>query len=141
MIAVLAWARDPGTTHPLAGVLRVVAGLVFLGFGPGKFLRHEAEAAAFERYGIPFTDAAVYAVGTLEIAGGIALLLGLLVRPVALALAGNLIVAVATAGRIDGGAVNLGLAPVLVAALVALVVWGAGPLALDRRRHQASERA
>lgn len=131
--AAVAWARDPGTAHPLAGALRIAAGLVFLGFGPGKFLRHDAEAASFERYGIPFSDAATYAVGTLEIAGGLALLLGLLVRPVALALAGNLVVAMATAGRIDGGAVNLVLAPALVIALVTLALWGAGPLALDRR--------
>ena len=131
--ALLAWARDPGTIHPAAGVLRVVAGLVFLGFGPGKFRHHAAEASSFERYGIPFPDAATYAVGVLEIAGGAALLIGLLVRPVALVLAGNLVVAVATAGRIDGGAVNLGLAPVLIVVLVALALRGGGPHSLDRR--------
>ena len=99
IVALLAWARDPGTDHPAAGVLRLAAGLVFLGFGPGKFRHHEAEASAFERYGIPFPEAATYAVGALELAGGAALLMGLLVRPVALVLASNLFVAVATAGR------------------------------------------
>ena len=120
------WVRDPGTVHPAAAVARVAAGLVFLGFGPGKFLRHEAEASAFERYGVPFPDIATYAVGTLEIVGGIALIAGLLVRPVALALAANLLVAVATAGRIDGGAVHLGVAPALIACSSRSPWWGAG---------------
>jgi putative oxidoreductase len=131
--ALIAWACDPGTSHPFAGVLRVTAGAVFLAFGPGKFVRHAAEASSFERYGIPFADAATYAVGALEIVGGVALVLGLLVRPVALVLAANLVVAVATAGRIDGGAVNLGLAPVLIVLLVALALGGGGPRSLDRR--------
>ena len=42
--------------------------VVFLGFGPGKFIRHAAEVSSFMRYGIPFADAATYAVGALEIA-------------------------------------------------------------------------
>ena len=135
---LVAWARDPGTTHPAAAVLRVAAGIVFLAFGPGKFVRHAAEASAFARYGIPLPDVATYAVGALEIAGGLALVLGLLARPVALVLAGNLVVALATAGRIDGGAVNLVLAPVVLASLVALVLRGAGPLSLDRRLARGS---
>ncbi len=130
---LVAWARDPGTEHPAAGVARVAAGLVFLGFGPGKFLHHAAEASAFARYGVPFPDVATLAVGALEIVGGIALVAGLLVRPVALALAANLLVAVATAGRIDGGPVHLGLAPALIAVLVTLALVGSGPRSLDRR--------
>ena len=66
---------------------------------------------------MPFPDLTTYAVGALEIAGGAALVLGLLVRPVALVLAANLVVAVCTAGRVDGGAVNLGLAPALIVVL------------------------
>ena len=130
---LVGWARDPGTVHPAAGIARVAAGLVFLGFGPGKFLHHAAEASAFARYGVPIPDVATYAVGTLEILGGIALIAGFLVRPVALALAANLLVAVATAGRIDGGAVHLGVAPALIAVLVALALVGSGPRSLDRR--------
>lgn len=127
------WARDPGSARFGIGVLRIVVGAVFLAFGPGKFVRHAAESDAFARYGIPFADAATYAVGVLEIMGGVALVLGLLVRPVALVLAVNLTVAVATAGRIDGGVVNLGLAPALIVALVALVILGGGAPSLDRR--------
>jgi putative oxidoreductase len=113
--------------------MRIVAGLVFLGFGPGKFLRHGAEAASFARYGVPFPELATYAVGVLEIAGGAALVLGVFVRPVALVLAANLVVAVCTAGRIDGGAVNLGLAPGLIILLLALALQGHIPRSPDRR--------
>ena len=117
----------------LVVVMRIFAGLVFLGFGPGKFLNHAAEAASFARYGVPFPDLATYAVGALEIAGGSALVLGVFVRPVALVLAANLVVAVCTAGRIDGGAVNLGLAPTLIVVLLALALRGGTPRSLDRR--------
>ncbi len=113
-------------------VLRVATGLVFLGFGPGKFLHHAAEAGSFARYGVPFPDLATYAVGALEIAGGAALVIGLLVRPVALVLAANLVVAVCTAGRIDGGVVNLGLAPVLIVVLLVLALRGGLPSSLER---------
>lgn len=131
--AFLAWARGPGTTHPAAAIARIAAGAIFLGFGIGKFTRHGAEVAAFERYGIPFADVATYAVGVLELSGGLALVLGLLVRPFALLLAGNLVVAVTTAGPVDGGPVHLGLAPALVVTMAALAWWGSGPWSLDNR--------
>lgn len=117
----------------LVVAMRIVAGLVFLGFGPGKFLRHGAEAASFARYGVPFPELATYAVGALEIAGGAALVLGVFVRPVALMLAANLVVAVCTAGRVDGGVINLGLAPALIVALLALALRSGTPRSPDRR--------
>ena len=48
------WARDLRFCSLGIGVLRIVVGAVFLGFGPGKFVRHAAESDAFARYGIPF---------------------------------------------------------------------------------------
>jgi putative oxidoreductase len=114
-------------------VVRMVGGAVLLGFSFGKFFRHQAEQAAFERYGIPFSDAATYLVGSLELVGGLALVVGLLVRPFALALAGNMIGAISTAGRIDGGPVHLLLAPALLLGMVFLLWAGAGSPALDRR--------
>ena len=78
-------------------------------------------------------DAATYLVGSLELVGGLALVVGLLVRPFALALAGNMIGAISTAGRIDGGPVHLLLAPALLLGMVFLLWAGAGSPALDRR--------
>jgi putative oxidoreductase len=124
-------------TRPGAGpwplVVRTVAGVVFVGFSFGKFFRHQAEQAAFGRYGIPFSDTVTYLVGSLEFLGGLALVIGLLVRPFALALAGNMIGAISTAGRIDGGPVHLVLAPALLLGMVFLLWAGAGSPALDRR--------
>lgn len=114
-------------------VARVVAGLVFFSFSFGKFTRHQAEVDAFDRYGIPAADAAVYLVGVLEFVGGLMLIAGLGTRLAALGLAGNMIGAIATAGRIDGGVVHLGLAPALLVTMLVLVWAGAGARSVDRR--------
>ena len=119
-----------GAAWPL--IVRLAAGAVFLSFSFGKFTRHDAEVDAFERYGIPLADPAVYALGTLEFVGGALLVLGLATRPVASMLALAMAGAVATAGRIDGGVVNLGLAPALLVAMLALAWTGAGTRSLDR---------
>jgi putative oxidoreductase len=113
-------------------LVRLAAGAVFISFSLGKFTRHDAEVGAFERYGIPLADPAVYALGTLEFGGGVLLVCGLATRPVALMLAGAMAGAIVTAGRIDGGVVNLGLAPALLVAMLALVWAGAGARSIDR---------
>ncbi len=112
---------------------RVGAGAVLVAFSLGKFVNHGAEAASFERYGIPFPDVATYLVGALELVGGLLLIAGLATRPAALALAASLAGAIATAGRVEGGAVNLGLAPVLLAVMLVLLGTGAGRWSLDGR--------
>jgi uncharacterized membrane protein YphA (DoxX/SURF4 family) len=88
----LACTRPAVGSWPL--VVRTVAGVVFVGFSFGKFFRRQAEQGAFERYGIPFSDTVTYLVGSLKFVGGLALVIGLLVRPFALALAGNMIGAI-----------------------------------------------
>ena len=114
-----------------AVAIRLAAGGVFVGFGQSKFVHHAKEARAFDRYGLPGPDVFVYATGTLEVALGLALLLGLLTRLTALGLAGNMVGAIATGGRVDGGFVNLVLAPILLMAMLALVRLGAGRLSVD----------
>ena len=114
-------------------VVRLLSGSIFILFGLGKFVSHATETASFDRYGLPAPSAFAYAVGTLEVLGGLLLILGLLVRPTALVLAGNMVGAIATAGRIDGGAINLGLAPALLVVMVVLVWAGAGERSLDAR--------
>jgi putative oxidoreductase len=126
--AVLATSGGAG---PLAA--RVAAGTVFVAFSVGKFTRHAAEAEAFERYGIPAPGAAAYAVGALELLGGLALIAGIMTRGVALLLAINMAGAIATAGRIEGGPVHLGLAPALLVVMLGLVWAGAGALSADGR--------
>ena len=79
-----------GSSARLAFVARLPSGAIFILFGLGKFLSHGTETASFHRYGLPEPSAFVYAIGILEVVGGLLLILGLAVRPTALALAGNM---------------------------------------------------
>jgi putative oxidoreductase len=124
--APLGWSR-------IAFPSRLVTGATFLGFSIGKFTRHGAESAALDRYGLPFPDAFTYAVGAVELLGGAMLVLGLGTRIAALALACDMVGAITTAGRIEGGPVHLGLAPLLLATML-LIMWvGPGKRSLDWR--------
>lgn len=121
----------PGRVGRVAAALRVVAGAIVLGAGVGKFADHASEAAAFEDFGLPSPSAFAYAIGVVETAGGLLLLLGLAARPAALMLAGNYAGAIVTAGRTVGGPVHLVLAPALLAAMLVLLWAGAGARSLD----------
>jgi putative oxidoreductase len=117
----------------VATVVRLAAGAILIGFGQSKFAHHAKEVRAFDRYGLPAPDVFTYTIGTVELVGGILLVLGLLTRIVAFGLAGNMVGALATGGRVDGGFVNLGLAPMLLVAMLFLVWAGAGRFSLDER--------
>ena len=112
--------------------VRVVTGFLFVTFSLGKFVDHAAESADFDHYGIPAPEVATYLVGTLELVCGALLVVGLLTRPAAALLAANLVGAISTAGRVDGGTFHLGVAPTLLVGMVFLVWAGSGYLALDR---------
>ena len=120
--------------------IRLVAGALFVSFSTGKFTDHTAESVDFERYGLPWPDGAVYLAGTLEMLCGLLLVIGLLTRPAALVLAGNLVVAIATAGRVDGGSFHLGVGPAMLVAMLFLIWAGPGVLALDNRIRDRSVR-
>ena len=114
-------------------VVALVTGVIFLSFGIGKFTDHASEAVDFKRYEVPFASLAVYAAGLVETVGGVLLVLGLLTRVAAAALALQMVAVVATAGRVEGGFLNLGVAPMLFVAMVFVVWAGPGAVALDRR--------
>lgn len=107
-----------------AAAVRIVAGLVFVGFSVPKFADHEREAAAFARFGFPEPGAIVYAVGALELVAGLLLVLGVAVRLAAAALAVDMLGAVSTAGVAVGGPIHLGLAPALFLAMLFLLWAG-----------------
>jgi putative oxidoreductase len=124
---------DPG--RPLWGtlVLRVALAALFIPIGLGKFVNHDAYVERFERWGFgDLAGEAALAVGALEVVCGLMLLLGVLPRLAALALAANMVGALLTAGRIDGGQ-NIWLPLVLIGALAVVVVWGGGRWALAPR--------
>jgi putative oxidoreductase len=117
-----------------AAVVRWCAGAVFVVFGIGKFSDHAHEASSFAAYGLPSPDAFVYLVGVLEVVGGLLLILGLLTRLVALALAGNMVGAIIVSGIGEGEVLpSLTLAPLLLAAMLYLLWVGPGDRAVDGR--------
>lgn len=74
-------------------LLRLFAGLTFLGEGILKFLYPSMGVIRFTLLGFPFPELTADLIGTLEIVGGIALLLGLYNNLFALLFAGEMVVA------------------------------------------------
>jgi putative oxidoreductase len=115
----------------LAVAIRLVAGVIFVSFGIGKFTDHASEVTSFVHYGVPLAGASVWAVGLVETIGGLMLVLGLFTRWAAAALAADMIGVMVTAGRVDGGLLNLGLAPLLLVGMLVVLWTGPGALSLD----------
>jgi putative oxidoreductase len=122
------------TRDRVLALLRVAAGAVFVLFGVVKFASHEAEVDSFREYGLPEPDLTVYLIGVLEVGGGVLLIAGLLTRLMAVALAGNMAVAIVVSGIKEGEVVpSLTLAPALLLIMLALLRWGPGAPSLDAR--------
>ena len=115
-------------------VVRVVSGLFFVSVGLGKFLDYSKEVDDFRSYEVPWAEVAVPLVGALEVVGGVLLVIGFLVRPVALLLALNMVGALATAGRVEGGSFHLVYGPALLVLMVFLCWVGPGRLSIDDRQ-------
>jgi putative oxidoreductase len=124
-------------------VICIVSGVFIVSVSLGKFLDHASEARDFDRYGVPIPSTAVIVVGVVELVGGIALVLGLGTRIAATALAANMVGAIATAGRVEGGAFNLGAAPAMLVLMLVLIWAGPGTWSVDRilARHLTAGRA
>ncbi len=124
-------------TRPRLGwwplVVRVIAGVVLVVVSLSKFTRHDSLVDSFERYGIPWPDLAVYVAGTVELVGGLLLVVGLLARLAAALVAVNMVVALATGGRVEVDLYHVGLGGLLLAAALFLVWAGAGPWSVDER--------
>ena len=128
--------RHPGSAGMtaealLAITIRLAAGVVFVSFGVGKFTDHRSEVMSFVHYGVPLAGVTVWIVGLVETIGGLMLVAGIFTRWAAAALAGDMIGVIATAGRVDGGWLNLGLAPLLLVGMLWVLWTGPGALSLD----------
>lgn len=117
-------------------VLRLVLGVVFFAHGWQKIFEYTIPGtqAAFAQMGVPAAQLVAPAIGFLELVGGAALILGVLVRPVAALLALNMLGALflvhAPAGIFaDKGGYELVL--VLAAGGAALALVGAGRFSID----------
>lgn len=133
-------------THTQAGfgltVLRIVAGLTFAAHGAQKlfgwFGGYGLEGVGQWMESIGLTPGYLMALmaGSAEFFGGLALILGLLVRPAAAMLAVTMLVAIVTVHLANGFFMsNNGyeFALALLAISIALVIEGAGKLSLDKR--------
>lgn len=118
-------------------ILRVIAGFIFAAHGWQKYTEYTLAGTqgAFAQMGVPMADITAPVVATLELVGGIALIIGLLSRPVAALLAltmlGALVLVHASAGVFVA---NNGyeLVLILAAAAAAIALAGPGRLSLDQ---------
>jgi putative oxidoreductase len=129
---------------PMLLAVRLYWGYQFAQTGWGK-LRHLARITDFfTSLGIPFPGLNAHFVSGLEFVGGILLMLGLMSRPVALLLAGNMFVAYLTADReallaifSDPGKFYVADPYTFLFASVMVLIFGPGWFAIDtiiRRR-------
>jgi putative oxidoreductase len=119
-------------------ILRVVAGIFFVVYGWNKLQDTAGWQAMLTGLGFPAPLLLSWFVLLLELVGGAALILGLLVRPLALLFAIEMVVSSVTVK------LGLGFAPVgadmagieldlaLLATALALVILGPGRLSVDR---------
>ena len=116
-------------------VLRVVVGVVFLMHGGQKFFMGFHNVAGFlASLRIPAPQAAAIALTLLEFFGGMALVLGLFTRVVALLLAFDMAVAVVLVHLKNGffGPAGFEFPLTLLAATLCLAFSGSGVAAVDR---------
>jgi uncharacterized membrane protein YphA (DoxX/SURF4 family) len=106
----------------------VMTGVIFFFAGLVKFVFHGWELRAFRAFGLPWPSALEIFAGVLEMAGGVLLILRLLVVPVALLLAVTMLVAIGASGIGHGDVIpSLTLAPVLLVAMLFLLVRALRP--------------
>lgn len=126
-------------------VLRAVVGVVFVAHGGQKLFVYglAGVSGAFAQMGVPLPEVAGPLVAFVELLGGIALILGLLTRLAALALAVDMLGAIVLVHLAGGFFLPNGIefALTLFGGAAALALTGAGAFSLDavlgRRRANA----
>ena len=135
--------------------LRIAVGVVFVAHGAQKLFGiwggggPSGTAAFFAQLGLSPAFLLALLVGFVELGGGLLLLAGAFTLYAAIALTIDMIVAVWKVHLANGFFLNWTIAPgighgyefnlVLIAALVSLMLTGAGAQAVDRRRARSTE--
>jgi putative oxidoreductase len=125
-------------------LVRLIVGFAFILTGKGKLGDLDKVTGFFTELNIPFPHANAVFVGTVELVGGLLLVIGLGTRIAAIFLAATMAVAFVTA-KVPSAESWLDLFSTLELTYVAIFVWlivgGAGPISIDHllaRRSQAS---
>jgi putative oxidoreductase len=128
----------------MLSVLRIVSGLVFMSFGTMKLFGYPPSPAPMPPFSLM---SQIGLAGILEVFGGFAIVLGLLTRPIAFILSGEMAVAYfqAHAPQSVFPTVNNGVPAVLFCFLFLYLSFaGAGPSSIDaiilRTRQRAGSR-
>ena len=135
---------DRGVNPDLGlAILRVVLGVIFIAHGaPNVFGGMEGATAFMDSLGFPAPAAFAWAISLLELLGGVSLVAGLLVTPVALLLTAHMMVGIVLVhaergfyviGPSANGGIEFSL--LLAAALMMLVFGGPGLAAMDSRKN------
>jgi putative oxidoreductase len=123
---------------PLA--TRLVVGWAFYLTGSGKWAHFDNTVTFFTELGIPFPQANAAFVASLELVGGICLILGLFTRVMATGLATTMVVALSTADKarfLESWTTASEVSPTDISAFVFLLfflwlaLYGPGALSLD----------
>ncbi|WP_144672374.1 DoxX family protein [Arthrobacter sp. U41] len=129
--------NQPALTTSARTILRIVTGFLFAAHGWQKFNEFTIAGtqAAFAQMGVPAANVAAPVIATLELIGGVALIVGVLTRVFAALLAANMLGALflvhAPAG-IFAATGGYELVLILAAAAVALAFVGAGKVSVDK---------
>lgn len=124
--------RRRGLGAYLLLLLRLAVGAAGIAAGAQAVRTRDTLVVDLERWGLPSPSALAYAAAAVLVVGGVLVLLGLATRLGALLLLIVTVVAMATAGRIDGNE-WLVAPPGLAAVCLLLLVAGGGALELIDR--------
>lgn len=112
--------------------LRIAVGIIFIKHGWDKWQDMAGTMRFFDNLGIPLAGIAAYVVGTVELIGGLMVLLGIYVKEAAKFLATVMIVALLTAHvKMPWASTELPIA--LLGGTLALVGLGAGSWRLAKK--------
>lgn len=129
--------KNPALATTAQTLLRVVIGFLFAAHGWQKYFQFtlDGTAAAFGQMGVPAAGLVAPVVATLEIVGGIALVLGVLTRVFAALLTLNMLGAIILVHASAGVFVEVGgfeLVLALAAGAAAIALMGPGRISVDR---------
>ena len=128
----------PAQAQLALALIRIVAGVIFMAHGYQKFfvMGIDGVTGFFTQVGVPLPGIMAIVIATLEIAGGLALVLGIFARFAAVPLAFDVLGALFMVHIKNGFFVPMGIEFVmlLAAAALAIAIGGAGALSLDSAR-------